>query len=35
VEDQGIALIVAIKKLQATAAAWLAEAHFRDRGVAG
>ena len=34
VEQSGIALILAIKKQQAEAATWLAEAHFRDRGVA-
>jgi hypothetical protein len=32
-EDEGIALIVAIKKQQAAANTWLSEAHFRDRGV--
>jgi hypothetical protein len=34
VEEEGIGLILAIKKQQAAAATWLAEAHFRDRGVA-
>jgi vacuolar-type H+-ATPase subunit I/STV1 len=34
VEEAGIALVLAIKKQQAAAAAWLGEAHFRDRGVA-
>ena len=29
----GLALILSIKKQQAVATAWLAEAHFRDRGV--
>ena len=33
VEDEGLALILGIKKQQAVATAWLAEAHFRDRGV--
>lgn len=34
VEESGIALILAIRKQQRTAATWLEEAHFRDRGVA-
>lgn len=33
VEDDGLALILSIKKQQATATTWLAEAHYRDRGV--
>jgi hypothetical protein len=33
-EDQGLALILGIKKQQAVATTWLAEAHYRDRGVA-
>ena len=33
VEDEGLALILSIKKQQAVATAWLAEAHYRDRGV--
>jgi hypothetical protein len=32
-EEQGIALLVSIKKHQAAATTWLSEAHFRDRGV--
>jgi hypothetical protein len=34
VEDAGIQLIVRIKKQQAAAGTWLAEALYRDRGVA-
>ena len=34
VEQTGIALILNIRKQEAAAATWLAEAHFRDRGVA-
>jgi len=34
VEETGIALVLNIKKQQAAATTWLAEAHFRDRGVA-
>jgi len=34
IEDDGIRLITSIRKQQAAAATWLAEAHFRDRGVA-
>jgi vacuolar-type H+-ATPase subunit I/STV1 len=34
-EETGTALILAIKRQQATATTGLAEAHFRDRGVAG
>jgi len=34
VEGKGIALILSIKKQQAAATTWFAEAHFRDRGVA-
>ena len=34
VEDEGIGLILSIRKQQAAAATWLDEAHFRDRGVA-
>lgn len=34
-EDAGINIIVHIKKQQAAAATWLAEALYRDRGVAG
>lgn len=34
VEADGLAMILSIKKQQAVATAWLAEAHFRDRGVA-
>ena len=33
VEEEGIGLILAIKKQQAAATTWLAEAYFRDRGV--
>jgi hypothetical protein len=33
VEDEGLALILSIKKQQALATTWLAEAHYRDRGV--
>jgi hypothetical protein len=33
VEDNGLALILGIKKQQAAATTWLAEAHYRDRGV--
>jgi hypothetical protein len=33
VEEQGIALLVSIKKHQVAATTWLGEAHFRDRGV--
>jgi hypothetical protein len=33
VEADGLAMILSIKKQQAVATAWLAEAHFRDRGV--
>jgi hypothetical protein len=34
VEQRGIDLLLRIKKQQAAADAWLAEAHYRDRGVA-
>jgi len=34
VERKGIALILSIKKQQAAATTWFAEAHLRDRGVA-
>ena len=34
VEQAGIALILNIKKQETAATTWLAEAHFRDRGVA-
>ncbi len=33
-EDDGISLILSIRKQRAAAATWLDEAHFRDRGVA-
>lgn len=32
-EEQGVALLVSIKKHQVAATTWLGEAHFRDRGV--
>jgi len=34
-EEAGTALILNIKKQQASAGTWLAEAHFRDRGGSG